>query len=502
MLHLFGKREAMSKVDTAWLRMERPTNLMMITGVIGLSEPLSLPALKQTLSERFLAYRRFRQRAVDDGHQAWWEEDPDFDLDWHVRRTGLPQPAGRAELEELVSQLASTPLDASKPRWQFHLVDAYAGGCAVICRFHHCYADGMAMVQVMLSLTDESAHPKARRARRTAARGEGYPWDRWLAPAREGIEHVTNAAEQLVRLLGTWAMHPTDAMQRLSQMALHGAEESSGMLRELLHSLTLPDDPVTPLRQPLGVLKRVAWCEPLPLDEVKALGKSLGCTVNDVLLAAVCGALHGYLTQQGKLPADLGIRATVPVNLRPPERAGELGNHFGLVFLDLPVGEANPVARLRRITASMRELKGSRQAAVSYGLLNALGVGPQALQGPALEQLSRKATAVATNVPGPQHPLYLAGVPIDSLMFWVPQTGSIGLGVSILSYAGKVFFGLIADQHCLPQPRIVVERFGAELEKLMLLALMNDEGATLDPERASGLAAEPSNKPRRRSRRH
>ncbi|MEZ5441352.1 MAG: wax ester/triacylglycerol synthase family O-acyltransferase [Lysobacterales bacterium] len=481
----------MSKVDTAWLRMERSTNLMMITGVIGLAGTLSIEALKACLADRFLAYRRFRQRAVDDGHQAWWETDPEFDLDWHVRRTGLPRPGGRAELEELVSQLASTPLDPSKPRWQFHLVDEYAGGSAIICRLHHCYADGMAMVQVMLSLTDSDA---ARSRRRSNASKQAEPplWERWLAPAREGIEHVAAASEQLVRLLGEWALHPTDAMSRLSQMALHGAEESTGMLRELLHSLTLPDDPPTALRQELGVRKRVAWCDPIPLDEVKALGKALGCTVNDVLLAAVTGALHQHLAEAGEVPASLQIRASVPVNLRPRERARELGNHFGLVFLDLPIGESNPVARLRRVAQSMRELKGSRQAAVSYGLLNALGAGPVALQAPALDQLSRKATAVATNVPGPVQPLYLAGERIDSMMFWVPQTGQIGLGVSILSYAGRVYFGLIADQHCLAEPQAVVEAFAPELEKLVLLALMSEDGEHLDAEAAEVLLSEAS----------
>lgn len=499
----FSKREAMSKVDTAWLRMERPTNLMMITGVIGLAEDLHLAALKRVLEERFLSYRRFRQRAVDDGSQAWWETDPDFDINWHVRRTALPRPAGRDELEELVSQLASTPLDASKPRWQFHVVDEYQGGSVVICRVHHCYADGMAMVQVMLSLTDTVAHPH-KLADPAAARSvpqEGSVWDRLLAPAREGFEHISAAAELWARQMADVTSHPAEAVQRISQLALHGAEEGGGMLRELIHSLTLPDDPATPLKCELGVSKRVAWCEPLPLDEVKALGKALGCTVNDLLLAAVAGALHNYLASLGEVAPELTIRATVPVNLRPREHAKELGNHFGLVFLDLPVGEPNPVRRLARVAEGMTALKSSRQAAVSYGLLSALGVGPSALQAPALDMLSRKATTVATNVPGPTQPLFLAGAAIREMMFWVPQTGSIGLGVSILSYAGQVYFGLISDKRCLPEPRRVVEAFGPELEKLMILALLNGGADELDGERARMLADGPEKAPRQRRRR-
>ena len=161
-MDLLGRHpgEPMAKVDTAWLRMERPTNLMMITGVLMLGSRLSLDKLKRLLEERWLAYRRFRQKAVDTQAGAYWQDDEDFDIDWHVRLSGLPGKAGKAELQRLVSQLASTPLDHSKPLWQFHLVDRYGEGCALITRIHHCYADGIALVQVMLSLTDVVAKPK------------------------------------------------------------------------------------------------------------------------------------------------------------------------------------------------------------------------------------------------------------------------------------------------------------------------------------------------------
>jgi hypothetical protein len=170
----------------------------------------------------------------------------------------------------------------------------------------------------------------------------------------------------------------------------------------------------------------------------------------------------------------------VPVNLRPLEHAKKLGNHFGLVFLDLPIGEPNPLTRLARVAACMRDLKGRRQAIVAFGLLAALGMAPSALQGPALDLFSRKASAVATNVPGPQQPLYLAGVRLRELMFWVPQTGSIGLGLSILSYDGRVHFGLIGDSQRIRDPDAIAQRFGAEFEKLVLIALMEDWESDLD----------------------
>ena len=242
----------------------------------------------------------------------------------------------------------------------------------------------------------------------------------------------------------------------------------------------MPDDPPSLLRGKLGVSKRVAWAEPLDLEEVKAVGRACDCTVNDVLMAAAAGALRNYMIERGDDVDGMTLRATVPVNLRPLEHAKKLGNHFGLVFLDLPVGEANPMRRLERVAECMNQLKNSRQAIVAFGLLAALGMAPPAVQGLALELFSRKATAVATNVPGPQQPLYLAGCTVREMMFWVPQTGSIGMGISILSYNGRVHFGLIADAKLIPDPDAVIQRFGPEFDKLLYLALMGDWDARLD----------------------
>src|SRR5690606_22381555 len=242
---------------------------------------------------------------------------------------------------------------------------------------------------------------------------------RLLDPARAGFDKAMK--------LGGKALEKGMELYQNPTLAAILALEGGAIARELAYALSLSDDPPTRLKGPLGATKRVAWAEPLPLEEVKAVGKALQCTVNDVLLASATGALRAFLVESGDDCAGVTVRATVPVNLRPLEHAKKLGNHFGLVFLDLPVGEANPLRRLRRIAEAMRELKGSRQAAAPFGALAALGMAPAALQRAALELFSRKASAVATNVPGPQVPLYLAGAPIRELMFWVPQTGSVGV---------------------------------------------------------------------------
>ncbi|MBB5016708.1 WS/DGAT/MGAT family O-acyltransferase [Rehaibacterium terrae] len=457
------RREPMSKVDTAWLRMERPTNLMMITGVLMLAEPLTLSRLKKLVETRFLAYPRFRQKAVDGPAGAVWEEDPDFDIDAHVRLTALPGRGGKRELERLVSQLASTPLDKTKPLWQFHLVERYDGGSALISRIHHCYADGIALVQVLLSLTDTERRAKKGSDLRRA----------WLKDDHARVAQRVGALNRYVKLGGK-VLEKGMEMYRDPTLGMVLAREGSEIVRELAGALSLSDDPPTVLKGRLGVSKRVAWAEPLELEEVKAVGRACGCTVNDVLLASAAGALRGYLIDRGEAVDGLTLRATVPVNLRPLEHAKKLGNHFGLVFLELPVGEANPVRRLERVAANMRRLKNGRQAAATFGALAAVGMAPAGVQSLALDLFSRKASAVATNVPGPQMPLYLGGSEIREMMFWVPQTGSIGLGLSILSYNGRVHFGLIGDARLLPDPDAVIGRFRPEFEKLLYLALMAD----------------------------
>jgi WS/DGAT/MGAT family acyltransferase len=474
------RREPMSRVDTAWLRMERPTNPMMITGVLMLAEPMSLAQLKRVIQKRFLSYARFRQKPVETATGAQWVEDDTFDLDWHVRLSGLPgktnPTAEKKALERFASQLASSPLDPTKPLWQFHLVERYQGGSALVVRIHHCYADGMALVQVLLSLTDTD-RASSREMRLDRA---------WLQRDGAHVAQRVGAVDKYVKLGGKM-LEQGVAMYRDPSLAGLLAKEGGEIARELLAALALPDDPPSLLRGRLGVSKRVAWAEPLSLEEVKAVGRACDCTVNDVLMAAAAGALRSYMLERGEHLEGVTLRATVPVNLRPLEHARKLGNHFGLVFLELPVGEDNPLRRLERVAACMSALKQSKQALVAYGLLAALGLAPPPLQELALDLFSRKASAVATNVPGPQQPLYLGGCTLREMMFWVPQTGSIGLGLSILSYRGQVHFGLIADARLIPDPDAVIRRFGSEFEKLLYLALMGNWDVPLDAASAQAM---------------
>ena len=480
------RRERISGVDTAWLRMDLPTNLMVIVGVMVFEGQLDLKRVKRTLKNRFLAFRRFRQKAVQDSTGAWWEDDEDFDIDSHVHQAALPGKAGKAELQAFVSDLASTPLDPSKPLWQYHVVDNYDGGSALVIRIHHCYADGIAMVEVILSMTEASAKASlALRAERFDAqdRGEADFWEQVLKPVTGALEGATRVGRNLLDQGKELAANPA-----LAQEALEGAtRKGMDFAGELARLALMGSDSPTRFRGRLGVRKRVAWAEPFPLDEVKVMGKALGCSINDVLLAMATGALRDYLAARGDPVDGLRIRAIVPVNLRPNGKGRELGNRFGLVFLDLPIGIDHPLERLYEVRRHMQALKGSYQPIIVLGLLHTVGHGPRILQEQVTSLLSQNATAVMTNVPGPQHPIFLAGRRIKELNAWVPQSGGIGMGVSILSYNGRIQFGLITDAGLVPDPERIVARFHDEFEKLMWLTLMSPwEGDESAPSGAAG----------------
>jgi WS/DGAT/MGAT family acyltransferase len=467
-----ARREKISAVDTAWLRMDRPGNLMMICGVLTFRERVDYNRLRKVVEKRFLCFRRFRDIPVAHTGVSYWEPAARFDLDHHLAHVALPGRGGKKELQTLVSRLASTPLNPARPLWQFHLVDNYAGGSALVVRIHHCYADGIALVQVMLSMTDAAPYgPPALPAPPPPKERKG---DDEASP-------LTGVMQKALKIGAAMIDKGTEIWEAPAK-ALVLAEQGGALTSEIAKLALMGQDSPTRFKGRPGVAKRVAWADPLPLPEIKAVGKALGASVNDVLLSCVAGALRAYLVEKGDAVDGVAIRALVPVNLRPLEEAYKLGNQFGLVFLDLPLGIENPVERLYAVRANMRALKGSYQPVLALGLLAAMGAGPRLLQEQLLLALARNATAVMTNVPGPKEPLYLAGSKIGAFIFWVPQSGDIGLGVSILSHESLVQFGLITDRGLVPDPEAIIARFAPEFEKLLLTALLSPpwEG-DLDP---------------------
>ncbi|HSD43857.1 MAG TPA: wax ester/triacylglycerol synthase family O-acyltransferase [Burkholderiales bacterium] len=468
----------MSSVDTAWLRMDRPTNRMVIVGVLLFDQPVDYERLKATFEARFARFDRFRCRPVEDVTGAWWEETPRFDLAKHVRRARVPGKGGPEALKRFVAKLVARPFDPRRPWWDFTLVDGYDGGSAIVSRIHHSYADGIALIRVMLSLTDGSPNAPVARGRsavraRAARQEDGGLLGQFLEP-------FTGMAAQALRVSGEVAEKGLEALLNPEKVVQY-ARIAASVAGEIAQLATMPDDSRTRYKGKAGPEKRVAWTEPVPLDEVKAVGKVLDCSVNDVLLATVAGALRRYLVDKGDPTEGVELRALVPVNLRANESEISLGNRFGLVTLLLPVGVANPLARLYEVHHRMEALKGSYQAVVAFALLGAAGIAPNVVQQQVLDLLANKATAVMTNVPGPQEQLYMAGARLKQIMFWVPQSGDIGMGVSILSYNGGVQFGLITDAARVPDPENIIAHFRPEFDRLLMTILMEPWDVKRDP---------------------
>jgi WS/DGAT/MGAT family acyltransferase len=453
-------REAMSSVDHAWLRMDQPTNLMMITGVLAFAKPLDYERVCNLLAERQLRFDRFRQRVVPPDtplRSPKWQVDPNFDIHYHLRRVSLPAPGGQEALQALVSDLMSRPLEPDRPLWQYHLVENYERGSALVARLHHCIADGIALMRVLLSLTNESAEAE------------------WAPPEKEKRPRRPGALARTVA--GTWRVTETAVQEGLEMLldparALQLAHTGSAAVTRLGRILVRWPDPKTVFKGELGVEKRAAWSRPLALSDVKAVGSVTGGTVNDVLLTAMAGALRKYIRGRGEPVDGLNFHAVVPINLRPLDGPIELGNKFGLVFLALPIGIAGQVERLEEVRRRMDKLKRSPEAVALFGLLNVVGKGPAALENVLLNVFGTKATGIMTNVPGPRQQLYLAGSPLRDIMFWVPQSGRLGLGVSIVSYNDRVLLGVATDAGLVPDPEAIVDAFHEEFTEMMALVEM------------------------------
>ena len=480
-LGLAGQR--MSKVDTAWLRMDSRANLMMIVGVWILKPAITYAALCQRVQERLVPVARFRQMAVADAAGATWVHDPAFDVQRHVVREVLSAPQGQQALQQRVAELSMQPLDRGHPLWQFHLVEDYDGGSALIARIHHCIADGIALIHVMMGLVDggEDALRSPRQQRRSQADddGEGRTGgpQAWLAdslvrPLTQLATRALDAAGDGVAMSLDMVTHPGQGIDRTLQTTLGVARMGGQVLRDMGALALMPDDSPTSLKGRPHAHKAVAWCDPISLDEVKAVGRVLGCSVNDVLLSCVAGALGAYLQQRGESVAGKEIRAMVPVNLRPLDEAWKLGNRFGLVPLVLPIGIAHPIERVYAVRQRMQALKGSTQPLLAFGLLSVAGLLVKPAQEAMLGLFSRKTSAVMTNVPGPSQKLAFCGATLEQTMFWVPQSGDIGVGVSILSYGGGVQFGLITDTGMCAQPQLVIDQFAPQFASLSWLSLM------------------------------
>ena len=436
-------RERMSPTDAYWLHMERPDNRMVVTCLFWTDVPADWDAVREALATRVVAaFPRFRQRVVDPPVTVGvlapaWEDDEAFDLSDHLRRGSLPEGDAEQALHDYVGSVASAPLDPDRPLWEAHLLDGYGSGSALVLRLAHALGDGRAIVQVLLAATDPvegDRHADAAAFVDGAAEDITGP----AAAARSAATAGLRYAGALARLAGEGARTFT-------------SPEARGNLFHLVRQLAGPVDQ-GPLVGTLQQDKRFSWAGPVPLDAARATARAAGVTLNDLMLGVITSALRRQALDSGGEPQEVG--AVLPVDLRTPGAPlpRRLGNAFGLGFVRLPVQEPDPAARLALVHARTDDVKRRREGAYTASWMELLGGGPAPAQRALIDALGRRASVVVTNVVGPRAAVALGGTPLAGALLWVPTSGPISLGVSVVSYAGQLSLGICADAVVVPDP--------------------------------------------------
>jgi diacylglycerol O-acyltransferase len=441
---------ALSAADSAWLRVDHDNNRMIITAVLTLERGVPFAKVQARLVDRLLPYPRLQQRIVTPKFAfgvPHWEDDPDFDIARQTEVVKLDNPADQSELESFVGGLMEQSLPVDRPLWRIYYVEKYvekydekydervtaggrtsdssSAGAALVVRVHHCIADGIALLRILLSLSDEPPE----------------------------ITFPTAAAE--------WARSGKRAS--IARRVALGARTAARSIAHFANFLVSRSDPDTRFSTPLGRTKRAAWSNPIALEDIKQIGRASSGTVNEVLLSAAAGALGRVLEEDPQFESGLELRGVVPVNLRGDEPLSALGNKFGLVFMPMPVGIADSEARLEHVRESMARIKASPEALGWFAMLRALGRVPTWMEALGVELFSRKATLVITSLAGPKQQLHFCGSAIEDVMFWVPCAGNVGLGMSMLSYNGRVRLGVTADVGQLNNPAEITSAFESEL---------------------------------------
>jgi WS/DGAT/MGAT family acyltransferase len=408
--------------------------------------------LLEMIEGRLYLVPRYRQKlAFPPLAQARpvWVDDPHFNIAYHVRHTALPGPAGEQQLRRLAGRVFSQQLDRTKPLWEIWLVNHVGDDhFALVCKTHHALVDGISGVDIMTVLFDLERDPPEREP--------GPAW--YPRPEPNG---PTLFAEALLERAAT----PIDAARAAAGVVAgprRAAEQAARTLAGLasMAAAGVGGAPPSPLNTRIGSHRRFAWVES-DLGRFKAVKGALGGTVNDVVLAVVTGALRAHLERRGRDPEGLELKAMVPVSVRAEDQRGALGNQVAAMYAPLPVGLADPLERFRTVHEALGDLKSSAQAIGAERLTQLAGFAAPTIldQAARLQSRQRLFNVTVTNVPGPQIPLYMLGRKLSAFYPEVPLVLNTALGIAIMSYDGRIFFGLLGDYDAMAD----LDDFAADL---------------------------------------
>ena len=474
--------ERLGTLDSLFLELEDRTAHMHV-GAVAIFEGPTPPYrdLLRLIEARLESVPRYRQRVMSVPGRVGrpvWVDEAQFDLEYHLRHTALPAPGGIEELKKLAGRLLSQALDRDKPLWEMWLVEGLGESrFAIVSKTHHAMLDGVSGVDLATVLMDTEPN---------ATPPDAPPaWTPRKAPPVSAllVESMKEQFKNPLRMAREAFEPNSEAVKVLGQLF-------SG-LKPLLGVVSMGMAPPSPLNVPIGPHRRFEMLE-MSLAEVKEVRAALGGTVNDVILATVSGALRSWLTARGEAPA-LDLRVLVPVSMRAETARGTFGNQVSAVFCPLPVTEANPIERLRKVREAMKGVKESGQAVGAHALSRLGDFAPPTLlaQASRLQAVTRMFNLVVTNVPGPQFPLYLLGKRMLRCYPQVPLAAQQALGIALLSYDGRIGVGLIGDADAARDLEALSAAMRAALDELKAQAsavkLQSSGAVAPDPARTTGI---------------
>jgi diacylglycerol O-acyltransferase len=475
-------------VDTIWLDMDRPDNLMVVTSVVLLDRPPDGDAVERLVRERVLErYPVFRQRPVPGRGplgRPRWVDDEAFDLRRHLHRVTLPRPGTDAQLQAFVETRLPEPFDRRHPLWEAHLVDGHAAGSALVVRTHHALADGLALARVLLELTDPVPDDGEASPHPTPGDGAGITPSLDISealPDSPDAPTLSGLASAGVALVGGAAALARESARTLAtRRGAAAAARFAARTAQVTDRLLLSSNPANPFDGAPRPRKRVVWTAPRPLEGLRRAGRLADATLNDVLMSAVAGALHTYQLDARAEPVDL--LTMVPVNVRPLDEPvpAELGNRFALVFLRYPSASRSTLERLVETKRRMDWIKHSPEAAMTYALITLIGRTTPRLERLLVDFFADKAIGVTTNVAGPRSRRCLAGSTVTGVLGWVPGSGRHTVGVCVFTYAGEVRVGLMTDASVVPRPEVLLAACEDELDRLSALGRLAGEPGRAD----------------------
>ncbi len=391
---------------------------------------------------------RYRQKLfqIPGAQHAVWVDDARFDLDFHLRHTALPKPGSAAQLKRLSARIMSQPLDRRRPLWETWIVEGLENGerFAMITKIHHCMIDGASGVDLFHIMM--SASPEA------APLGEPPHFLPRPTPSRREL-----LRDELQRALSMPARALRDFREFREQAEDFGAELATRgrAIVSMLGMAGGADE--TPLNGTVGPHRKFDWLK-TPLAEVKAIRKALDCTVNDVVLTIVTGAVRSYFLHRGVDPGSVTFRVSAPVSVRSEDQKGKLGNNVSSWILSLPIHESEARQQLALIHAETVRLKETRQALGVQTLNKIAELTPSVLLSLGARASEGQINTIVTNVPGPQFPLYFRGARVLEMYPQVPLMPGLGIGIALASYDGTLHWGFNSDPDIVPDANMFVEK--------------------------------------------